>query len=149
RADAPHDARAALPGGDDRIRGAPNVRRAEDPRQRVEPRLERRAARHRLREVLRARFALPRREWIGSYPREIKVLVGKRHARNSNTIARCCMLARDYWKAVTVDRSDLLDRLLGLLRQSDVRFCVIGGQGVNAYAQPVDGLEPDLVVRPQ
>jgi len=56
------------------------------------------------------------------------------------------MLARDYWKAVTVDRSDLLDRVLALLRESDVRFCVIGGQGVNAYAEPVVSLDLGLVL---
>ena len=44
------------------------------------------------------------------------------------------MRARDYWKAVTVDESDLLDRFLAVLREQNVRFCVIGGQGVNAYA---------------
>jgi hypothetical protein len=27
------------------------------------------------------------------------------------------MRARDYWKAVTVDRSDLLDRFLAVLRE--------------------------------
>ena len=56
------------------------------------------------------------------------------------------MLARDYWKAVTLDRSDLLDRLLTLLRTDGVRFCVIGGQGVNAYVEPVVSLDLDLIL---
>jgi len=56
------------------------------------------------------------------------------------------MLARDYWKAVTLDRSDLLDRVITLLRESDVRYCVIGGQGVRAYAEPVVSLYLDLVL---
>ena len=56
------------------------------------------------------------------------------------------MLARDYWKAVTVDRSDLLDRFLAILRSHGTRFCVIGGQGVNAYAEPVVSLDLDLVL---
>lgn len=56
------------------------------------------------------------------------------------------MLARDYWKAVTVDRSDLLDRFLSVLRDGRTRFCVIGGQGVNAYADPVVSLDLDIVV---
>lgn len=56
------------------------------------------------------------------------------------------MLAREYWKAVTVDRSDLLDRLLTLLRDHRVRFCVIGGQAVNAYAEPVVSLDLDVVI---
>jgi hypothetical protein len=56
------------------------------------------------------------------------------------------MLARDFWKAVTVDRSDLLGRFLAILDQRQVRFCVIGGQGVNAYAEPVVSLDLDIVV---
>lgn len=56
------------------------------------------------------------------------------------------MLARDYWKAVIVDRSDLLDRFLALLRSNGIRFCIIGGQGVNAYAEPVVSLDLDLVI---
>lgn len=56
------------------------------------------------------------------------------------------MLARDYWKAVTVDRSDLLDRFLGVLRDREARFCAIGGQGVNAYVDPIVSLDLDIVV---
>jgi hypothetical protein len=56
------------------------------------------------------------------------------------------MRARDYWKAVTVDESDLLDRFLVLVRDQQVRFCVIGGQAVNAYAEPVVSLDLDIVV---
>lgn len=47
---------------------------------------------------------------------------------------------------MTVDKSDLLDRLLTLLRERHVRFCVIGGQGVTAYAEPVVSLDLDLVI---
>ena len=56
------------------------------------------------------------------------------------------MLARAFWKAVTVDRSDLLDRLLELFRDEHVRFCVIGGLAVNAYVEPVVTLDLDVVV---
>src|SRR5204862_1783795 len=56
------------------------------------------------------------------------------------------MLARNYWRVVTVDRSDLLGRLLALLRERGVRFCVVGGQGVNAYAEPVVSLDLDIVI---
>jgi hypothetical protein len=44
------------------------------------------------------------------------------------------------------DRSDLLDRFLALLTERDVRWCVIGGQAVNAYVDPVVSLDLDLVV---
>ena len=53
---------------------------------------------------------------------------------------------RTFWKTVTVDRSDLLDRLIALLRDRGVRFCVIGGQAVNAYVEPVVSLDLDIVV---
>ena len=53
---------------------------------------------------------------------------------------------RTFWKTVTVDRSDLLDRFFALLRERGVRFCVIGGQAVNAYVEPVVSLDLDLVV---
>jgi hypothetical protein len=56
------------------------------------------------------------------------------------------MHRRAFWKTVTVDKSDLLDRLLTLLCERLVRFCVIGGQGVNAYAEPVVSLDLDIVI---
>lgn len=56
------------------------------------------------------------------------------------------MLARDYWRVVTVDRSDLLDRFLAMLHEMGAQFCVIGGQGVNTYADPVVSLDLDIVV---
>jgi hypothetical protein len=56
------------------------------------------------------------------------------------------MQARVFWRAVTVDRSDLLDQLLELFGEDGVRFCVIGGLAVNAYAEPVVTLDLDLVV---
>lgn len=58
------------------------------------------------------------------------------------------MKALTFWKAVTVDREAFLERLLDVLRAGGVRYCVIGGQGVNAYAEPVVSLDLDLVVAP-
>jgi len=56
------------------------------------------------------------------------------------------MQALAYWKAVTADRSEFLERLVALLAESGVRYCVIGGQGVNAYVEPVVSLDLDLAV---
>lgn len=56
------------------------------------------------------------------------------------------MRARAFWKAVTVDGTDFLDRLIGLLKDHQIRYCVVGGQAVNAYAEPVVSLDLDLVV---
>ena len=40
----------------------------------------------------------------------------------------------------------MLGRLLTLFAENDIQFCVIGGQAVNAYADPVVSLDLDLVV---
>jgi hypothetical protein len=56
------------------------------------------------------------------------------------------MQALEFWKAVTVDRSGLLENFLGILESWSVRYCVIGGQAVNAYADPVVSLDLDIVV---
>jgi hypothetical protein len=51
-----------------------------------------------------------------------------------------------YWKAVTQDRSDFLDEFLELLVENRIRYAVIGGQGVNAYAEPLVSLDLDVAV---
>jgi hypothetical protein len=51
------------------------------------------------------------------------------------------MQALAFWKTVTDDRVELLDRILDLLDTNRVRYCVIGGQGVNAYVEPVVSLD--------
>src|SRR5574341_2253555 len=56
------------------------------------------------------------------------------------------MRALDFWKAVTVDRSNLLESLFSLLAEHEIRYCLVGGQAVNAYAEPVVSLDLDLVV---
>ena len=45
-----------------------------------------------------------------------------------------------------MDHSNLLENLIELLRKNEVRFCVIGGQAVNAYAEPLVSLDLDLAV---
>jgi hypothetical protein len=56
------------------------------------------------------------------------------------------MRALAFWKAVTADRVELLDRMLGFLEREGVRFCLIGGQAVNAYVEPVVSLDLDIAV---
>jgi hypothetical protein len=51
-----------------------------------------------------------------------------------------------YWKAVTQDRTDFLDDFLDLLVENGIRYAVIGGQGVNAYAEPLVSLDLDVAV---
>src|SRR5207247_11443780 len=56
------------------------------------------------------------------------------------------MRALQFWKAVTMDRSDFLDRLLEALATAKIGYCVIGGAAVNAYAEPVVTLDLDIAV---
>jgi hypothetical protein len=56
------------------------------------------------------------------------------------------MQALELWKAVTKDGSSLLDRIVALLDEHAIHYCVIGGQAVNAYAEPLVSLDLDLVV---
>ena len=56
------------------------------------------------------------------------------------------MRAAAFRKAVTVDRSNLLERFFEILRAEDVPFCLIGGQALNAYVEPVVSLDLDVVV---
>lgn len=56
------------------------------------------------------------------------------------------MQALAYWKTVTADAAGFLDRIIALLGRSGVRYCVIGGQAVNAFVEPVVSLDLDLAV---
>lgn len=56
------------------------------------------------------------------------------------------MQAVTIWKAVTMDRANFLDEIVALLRDGGFRFCVIGGQAVNAYVDPLISLDLDLVI---
>ena len=56
------------------------------------------------------------------------------------------MQAQTFWKTVTMDQENFLERLISLLEQHAIRFCVIGGQAVNAYVEPLVSLDLDLVV---
>ena len=56
------------------------------------------------------------------------------------------MRAQAFWKTVLEDKVDFLDRLIALLTDHSIRYCVVGGQAVNAYAEPVVSLDLDLVI---
>src|SRR5713101_5556250 len=56
------------------------------------------------------------------------------------------MKAPEFWKAVTLDHANLLESLIQLLNEHKVKYCVIGGQGVNAYVEPVVSLDLDLAI---
>ncbi|MGH9418498.1 MAG: hypothetical protein ACRD3J_00875 [Thermoanaerobaculia bacterium] len=56
------------------------------------------------------------------------------------------MQALAYWKAVTHDHAEFLDEFLSILAENNIRYCVIGGQAVNAYAEPLVSLDLDVAV---
>lgn len=56
------------------------------------------------------------------------------------------MRALTFWKKVTMDKADFLTQLVDLFRQENIAFAVIGGQGVNAYVEPLVSLDLALAV---
>jgi len=56
------------------------------------------------------------------------------------------MQATTFWKTVTMDRANLLESLIALLKEHSVQYCVVGGQAVNAYVEPLVSLELEIVV---
>jgi len=56
------------------------------------------------------------------------------------------MQALMFWKTITMDQSNLLENLISLLKEKGIRYCVIGGQAVNAYVEPLVSLDLDLAV---
>ncbi len=56
------------------------------------------------------------------------------------------MQAYTFWKTVTMDQANLLEKLIALLDENGIQYCAIGGQAVNAYVEPLVSLDLDLVV---
>jgi hypothetical protein len=56
------------------------------------------------------------------------------------------MEALAYWKTITVDHANLLERLIAKLDDSGIAYCVVGGQAVNAYVEPLVSLDLVLAV---
>jgi hypothetical protein len=65
-------------------------------------------------------------------------------ARNRAIVGR--VRARTLRELITMDEANVLDRLLELLEAQRVVYCVIGGQAVNAYVDPLVSLDLDVVV---
>jgi len=63
------------------------------------------------------------------------------NARNDNI-----MQALTFWKTITMDQSGFLEQIIAALEDNQILYCVIGGQGVNAYVDPLVSLDLDLVI---
>jgi hypothetical protein len=59
------------------------------------------------------------------------------------------MKALQFWKTLTRDDAGLLGRLVALMAENAIHYCVIGDVAVNAYSDPVVGLDFDVVVAPE
>jgi hypothetical protein len=57
--------------------------------------------------------------------------------------------AAEFYRTVTMDRTDLLNRLLSLFEREGIRYCIIGGLAVNAYVEPVVTLDLDVAIAPE
>lgn len=55
----------------------------------------------------------------------------------------------DLWKSAIEDPHRLLEQATRLLSEQQIPFCVIGGQAVSSYVEPVISLDLDLVVPPE
>ncbi len=56
------------------------------------------------------------------------------------------MQALAFWKTVVADEAGFLEQFISLLRDRGIRYCVVGGQAVNAYVEPLVSLDLDLAV---
>ena len=56
------------------------------------------------------------------------------------------MQALAFWKTIVADEADVLGRLLALLERHGIRYCVVGGQAVNAYVEPLVSLDLDIAL---
>ena len=56
------------------------------------------------------------------------------------------MTKKEFFREVTKGKTDLLQEFVVLLKKKKIPFCIIGGLGVNAYAEPVVSLDLDVVV---
>ena len=56
------------------------------------------------------------------------------------------MTSKEFFKAITNGKADIVQLLLDILRESKTPYAVIGGLAVNAYVEPVVSLDLDVVV---
>ena len=45
-----------------------------------------------------------------------------------------------------MDQTNLLEQLISMLAEHEIQYCVIGGQAINAYVEPLVSLDLDIVI---
>lgn len=56
------------------------------------------------------------------------------------------MTDKEFFKRIANGKDDFLQEFVDILKKGKLSFCVIGGLGVNAYADPVVSLDLDVVI---
>ncbi len=56
------------------------------------------------------------------------------------------MTDKEFFKKIANGKDDFLQEFVDILKKGKLSFCVIGGLGVNAYAEPVVSLDMDVVI---
>ena len=56
------------------------------------------------------------------------------------------MRAQALWKIAAADWVDLFGRLIALLTDYGIRFCMVGDHAINAYVEPLLGRDLDVVI---
>jgi len=56
------------------------------------------------------------------------------------------MIAKEFFRRISNSKGDVIQELQDMLEAGKIPYCVIGGLGVNAYAEPVLTLDCDIVI---
>lgn len=56
------------------------------------------------------------------------------------------MTDKEFFKKIANGKDDFLQEFVDILKKGKFSFCVIGGLGVNAYAEPVVSLDMDVII---
>ena len=56
------------------------------------------------------------------------------------------MTGKEFFRKIANGKDDFLQEFIDILKEGKFSFCVIGGLGVNAYAEPVVSLDMDVVI---
>lgn len=56
------------------------------------------------------------------------------------------MTDKEFFNKVANGKNDFLQAFIDIVRKNKIKFCIIGGLGVNAYAEPVVSLDLDVVI---
>jgi len=56
------------------------------------------------------------------------------------------MTDKEFLNGLTNSKIDIIQKLLDLIKENEIHYCLIGGLAVNAYVEPVVSLDLDMVI---